>query len=123
VDLLNALLDQSGQLIVVLDCETARVAYCNEAQCRASGRSREELVGQAVSEVHVNFPLRTEEHWNYFLGRIRAEPGLTVETQFRRADGSLYPVRVECSIQEWAGRSAKCMLTFRCAPTSSGTTF
>ena len=89
---------------MVLDCETARVADCNEAQCRASGRPREELVGQPVSEIHVSFPLQTAEQWNYFIGRIEAEPGLTVETQYRKSDGSFYPVRVECFPHRVDGR-------------------
>ena len=104
MDLIRSLLDDSGPLIVVLDCETACVADCNEAQCRASGRTREQLVGQPVREVHVSFPLRTAEQWNYFISRVEAEPWLTIDTQYRRADGSPYPVRVECSVHERDGR-------------------
>lgn len=105
MDLLNALLDQSGQLVVVLDCETRRVADCNDAYCRANGRTRDEIVGRPVSELHVSFPLQTDEQWQYFLSRVEAEPNVAVETQFRRADGSFYPVRVRCSLQEREGRS------------------
>ncbi len=104
MNLLNVLLDQSELLLVALDCETALVADCNEAQCRAAGRTREELVGQPVRDVHVSFPLRTGEQWRYFVGRVEAQPGLTVDTQYRRTDGSFYPVQIKCFPQEWAGR-------------------
>ena len=104
MDLLKSILDNSAHLLVVLDCETARVADCNEAQCRASGRSREELVGKAAGELHLSFPLQTAEQWSYFTGRVEAEPGLTIDTQYRRGDGSFYPVRTECFPHEVEGR-------------------
>ncbi len=104
MDLIRAILDQSNQLIVVVDCQTACVADCNEAQCRAAGRTRQEMVGRHVAELHVSFPLGTIEQWNYFLSRVEAEPGLTVDTQYRRKDGSFYSVRLELSIHELTGR-------------------
>lgn len=104
MDLVRTLLEDSSFLIVVVDAETARVVDCNDAQCRESGRKREELIGQRAGALHMSYPLGSQELWSNFVCRVEKEQRLIVDTNYRRADGSLYPVQVECSLHQWAGR-------------------
>ena len=101
--LMRALLDQSDQIVVVIECATGVVLDCNEALPRFSGRSRDEIVGRRTQDLHVSFPLQTPDQWRYLLGRVAAEPGVTIDTQFNRKDGSLYPVRLALTMIGWQG--------------------
>lgn len=103
--LMRALLDRSDQIVVIVECETGVVLDCNEALLRFSGRTREEVVGRRTQDLHVSFPLQTPDQWKYLLGRVAAEPGVSIDTQFSRKDGSLYPVRLSLTIIAWEGRN------------------
>lgn len=101
---MRGLLDQCDEIVVVVDCDTGAVLDCNETLTRYSGRARDEIVGRRTPELHVSFPLQTPEHWREFLRRIAERPGITVETQFGRKDGSRYPVRATLTIAKFEGR-------------------
>lgn len=73
----------------------------NERACRSLGYTREELMGMNVSDVSVaRAHEEREELWR------RAQPGkvVTIQSQHRRKDGTVFPVEVRITCQELGGR-------------------
>ncbi len=80
------LLDQHA-LVKETDSE-GRIVYANEALCRVSGYSKEELIGQPASIL--NSGLHSDEFW-WDMNMVTAEGGVWQgEVSCRRKDGSMF---------------------------------
>ena len=89
--LFRALLDQSTETVEVIDPKTLRFLDVNQRLCTELGYSREELLSMTVADIDP----RIDESRRAFVERSLREAGfIHLETEYRRKDGSLYPVEV-----------------------------
>lgn len=68
-----------------------RITYVNDAGCRALGYSQDELLRMTVFQVNVR---ATEERWGQVWQTLRERGVMTVESEHRRKDGSVFPVAI-----------------------------
>lgn len=94
-------LSQVREAIFVVD-ETSQIQYVNEEACRSLGYSNEELLQMSVADIDPNWP---SERWEEFWSQWVATKTLSLESQQRRKDGSIFPVEVNCSNFEYAGKA------------------
>jgi PAS domain S-box-containing protein len=84
--------EQSSDGIVILDPDTGRILDCNAALETSGGYTREEFLAVGARQLAPEFG-RTAQ-WRALVARGRATGQLTLETVFRRKDGSTLPVEV-----------------------------
>lgn len=99
----RALFNHVNDPIFAVDPQTGRILDCNEKACEMEGRSREELVGMAVAELHP--PEEREQLPERFReviekGSITGITGVHHESK----DGTLIPVEVSAAMTELEGR-------------------
>jgi len=86
----RALFERSPEAIFILDPNDRERVFpmvdCNEAACRQSGYSRDELIGQPLLLLDRGFADRP--HAEGFLRRLRAREIIQLETSHRRKDAS-----------------------------------
>lgn len=82
-----------------------RIFYVNDAACRASGYSREELLTMSIPDIAPEIPTETfTGHWQ----ELREKGALTFETISRRKDGSVYPVEIRANHLVFDGSEYNC---------------
>ena len=90
---LKAILRSSQDGFVLLDL-SGRILDVNEAACRATGYSREELLGFTIQDVEAQqTPAEIERH----IAAVIREGSERFETRHRRRDGSLIEVEVSAN--------------------------
>jgi diguanylate cyclase (GGDEF)-like protein/PAS domain S-box-containing protein len=96
-------LDQSGDMVVLIDCENLRYVDVNDTYCRLLGYRREEVVGQDVTKF-VTTP-RQELEASY--AALLADPEGTgsQQGQYRRKDGALIPFESTRRVVRSGGRA------------------
>ncbi len=87
-------LAQASQEVWLIGPE-GRIVYVNQAVCRETGYTPEDLVGHAVTEIH---PDLAELPLDDILVELRAGRGMQTQSTHRRADGSRYPVQVSINL-------------------------
>lgn len=95
--LFRTLLDHSSDAIEVLEPSTLRFLDVNEAECRALGYSREELLGMRAFDID---PAFTPELAKATEELLRQEGSAHFETEHQRKDGSRFPVEVHTTLVE-----------------------
>lgn len=89
-NLLRMLMDQSHDIIEVIDPDTLRFVDFNERACQDSGYSREELLSMSISDIDPAFATAPR---NVAKAQLQETGGSAIlETMHRRKDGSTYPV-------------------------------
>lgn len=88
----RALMDKSQDAIYVVDPQTGRYLDCNLAGHKSLGYSRSELLSMQVSQVAELIADFTTFRQQVML--VQMSGGLMVETNYRRKDGSAFPVEV-----------------------------
>ncbi len=78
-----------------------RFFYANDAACRVTGYSREELLGFSIADISCMW---TEENFRDILDQIRSQGAKTYETLIRHRDGHDIPMEVNTSFFELDGR-------------------
>jgi len=94
------LLDHAADALLVHDAE-GRFVEANQTACDALRYARMELVGMSVADIQADFDeTAARESWRSL------EPGrsVTFDTEYRRRDGSTFPVEVRIGLFEWGGR-------------------
>ena len=78
-----------------------KIIYANEAACRQSGYSREELEKKNIADldIHWNEFVRNEKHLKEQLSENKFSP----ETEYRRKDNSTYPVVIKAQLFQHKG--------------------
>ena len=82
-----------------------RFIYVNNAGCRETGYSLDELLGQHVSLLN---PSATDENMDRVWKYIRENGSGTGESVHRRKDGSLFPVEIVTTYVNFKGREYSC---------------
>jgi PAS domain S-box-containing protein len=80
--------------------EDGRFSYVNDAVCRETGYSREELLTLGVDELSERIVARD---WSELWERIKSEGSVSFESVHRRKDGTTYPVFVTASHHDHEG--------------------
>ncbi len=97
--LMNFALDNVCEEAYLVD-KQARFRYVNEEACRASGYSRDELLGMKVSDIDPDYLMETwPGHWQ----EIKENGSLIFETRHRSRDGRIYPIEITVSHIEYEG--------------------
>jgi len=82
-----------------------RIVYVNDAACRATGYSRNELTGCDISMIN---PLSTKEVMKLVWDKLRKDGSFTAEAVHRRKDGTLFPVEIVTSYINLEGKELGC---------------
>jgi PAS domain S-box-containing protein len=96
--LFRALVDQTSDAVEVLDPETGRYLDANEVAWRGLGYSREELLALSVLQVD---PRIGQEGFAQLGKRLRESGPVTIRSEHRRKDGSVFPVEVSARYVEY----------------------
>ena len=94
-------MDRVGIGIAWNDSSNGRFLYANVEACRQLGYSLQSLLALTVSDINPEFSIAAVRD---LAARLRSsrEP-MTLETQHRRKDGSLFPVEVRTYLHEMGG--------------------
>ncbi|MBL8620375.1 MAG: PAS domain S-box protein [Myxococcales bacterium] len=90
--LLNYAIDAIGDGIYLLDGESPRIAYVNQAAADSLGYTRAELTG-GMTLLDID-PGMTMAAWTELVGVMRDRRRMTIESQHRTRDGRLIPIEV-----------------------------
>jgi two-component system cell cycle sensor histidine kinase/response regulator CckA len=71
--------------------QSGRFVYVNDQGCRALGYSRDELLDMTVGEVN---PKATPARWAEVWQSLKSTGSMTLESEHRRKDGSVFPVEL-----------------------------
>ncbi|MGD0582753.1 MAG: PAS domain S-box protein [Bacteroidales bacterium] len=82
-----------------------RFVYVNDAACRDTGYTRQELLGKDISFIN---PLGTKEVMKLIWDRLRKSGSFTAEAVHRRKNGTLYPVELVTSYINFGGKEYNC---------------
>ena len=91
LSLIRALMDQSHDVIEVLDPDTLRFLDFNQRACLDSGYSREELLRMSVFDIDPVFDAAAHSTAKE---QLRKSDSMILQTFHRRKDGSTFPVEV-----------------------------
>ena len=100
----QAVVDRVVDCIFWLD-KDARIIYVNEAACRTTGYSREELLSMTIYDID---PHLTKEGWGLHWKQKKALGFLLTEAYHRKKDGSVYPVEISGSYFSYRGQEYNC---------------
>jgi PAS domain S-box-containing protein len=95
-------IDESNDAIYIIDPEAGRYVDFNRSAHEFLGYSREELTRLAIYDVaqHIN----SMEVWHERVRLVEEKGGLIFETNYRRKDGTVFPVEVSARMWESEGR-------------------
>jgi PAS domain S-box-containing protein len=99
------LLDAAGEAVFVTDPQTDTLVDANETACRWLRRRREDLLGQAVTGLELEFPVLPPASLDVQFTETRdTRRPLVLDGVHRRSDGSTFPVEVAVAAHSVAGR-------------------
>ncbi|GAB4353008.1 MAG: hypothetical protein Kow006_17970 [Gammaproteobacteria bacterium] len=93
----RAVVEHAVDPILVHDHQ-GRLLDVNQMACEHLGYSREELLGMSVHDIDLHCD---EDAWAWH--GLESGQSITLETEYRRRDGSHFPVEVRYGLIEWAG--------------------
>ena len=99
LELMRFSLDRAADAIFWVQ-QDARFFYANQAACHTLGYSPEELLSMCVFDINVDFPVAAwPAHWQ----RLKQHGSFSLESQYRRKDGRVFPVEVLANYLEFEG--------------------
>ncbi len=93
--LFRRLMDQSGEIVEVIDPETGRILDMNEEACQATGYTRTEYLQLTVFDFN---PLLQRDLFKANQERMRRSGPITLIASHRRKDGEPIPTEVKLSL-------------------------
>ena len=97
-------LDNAVDTMVCVDRD-ARFIDVNDAFCRSSGYSREELLSKTMHDIDPDY---SAEIWPEFWEKLKQSGSLTFETCHRSKEGRIFPVEITASYLEYNGKEYHC---------------
>jgi len=97
------LIDESNDSIFLIDPHTGLYLDFNRKAYEQLGYSREELLKISIVDVAQHIP--NIENWHERAGLVRERGGFIFETDYKRKDGSIFPVEVSARILEYSNSS------------------
>lgn len=104
----KTLFETNPNAIFITDAETLEIHDCNRIACVMNGYSREELIGRSINILH---PLESEaavgdsEGRERFIGQLRRQKSVTIESVHKRKDGRLFPIETSMCLLTLSGRT------------------
>jgi len=93
-------LEHTSDAVQWVDSQS-RIVYVNEAACRFSGRSREEMLSLSIPDINPLFP---KEAWEPYWKELKARGAMTFETPQQTKQGRVFPVEVSANYLEFDGK-------------------
>jgi two-component system sensor kinase FixL len=93
------IMDDSNDAIFIIDLETGRYKYFNERACLLLGYNHEELGQLGVVDIASHVP--NQDVWHERVALVREQNGLIFETNYRRKNGTSFPVEVSARVLEY----------------------
>ena len=97
-------IDRATDAVFWIDSE-AKFFYVNQAACRITGFSRDELLSMSIFQVDLRF---SKEAWSENWRQIKRLGSLTYETYYRRKEGYEFPVEVTGDYLEYNEKEYCC---------------
>ena len=92
LELFKYLIDQSNDIVLVVDVDGAHLLEVSERACSALGYSRDELLSLTVPDIAADLPDMAA--WSAHVEALRRVCRTTREGLYRRKDGSAFPVEI-----------------------------
>ena len=96
--------DNAADTMVCVDRD-ARFIDVNDAFCRSSGYSREELLSMTVHDIDPDY---SAEIWPEFWKKLKQSGSLTFESCHRSKEGRIFPVEITATFFEYNGKEYHC---------------
>lgn len=93
--------------------EDGKLFYVNEAACKSLGYDRSLLLSMTIHDID---PDMSPETWVWHWEEVKLRGSFSLETRYRRADGSLFPVEVTVNPIKFKGKQYNCALARRITP-------
>ncbi len=103
----RAAIESAADGFWVVDLQAGRLRDVNDAYARASGYSREQLLGMAVAELEA---IESADEVAAHVARVRRDGHDSFVTRHRRRDGSTWPVEIHVAYRAEAGGYAYAFL-------------
>ena len=97
-------LDNATDTMVCVDHD-AHFIDVNDAFCRSSGYSREELLSMTVHDIDPDY---SAEIWPEFWKKLKQSGSLTFESCHRTKEGRIFPVEITANFLEYNGKEYHC---------------
>jgi PAS domain S-box-containing protein len=97
-------LDNAVETMACVDHD-AHFIDVNNAFCRVSGHSREELLSMTVHDIDPDY---SAEIWPAFWNKLKQSGSLTFESYHRSKEGRIYPVEITATYFEYNGKEYHC---------------
>ncbi len=92
LELFFNLVEQTDDMLLIVDLQSGRLLQANAAACAALGQRKEELIGR---DVRPQLGLRhVERSWDRFVQNLRERNPLRLQWALKRRDGPLLPVEI-----------------------------
>lgn len=101
-DLFSVLLSRATDAVFLIEAETSKVIYANDAACRHLGYTAEELKNLRVTDFGLNVP--DMEAWGEHQSYLVSKGSRYIETLQRRRDSSTVPVGISVNRVTYAGK-------------------
>ncbi len=99
----RAVLEQLLDAVLLVDVESGGILFANQAAADTCGRTREELARLRIFDLH--HPCGSEPEGASAAHRASIEEsGTLFEAQYRRSDGTPFPVEVHARVGDLEGR-------------------
>ena len=101
-------IDRAGDSVFWVDAG-GRFLYVNDQACRSLGYDREELLGMDVFTIHSEQESGWfREHWAEQWEELRKRGSFTFKANFRRKDGTTFPVELTVNLIASEGKELNC---------------
>ena len=101
MQLYRLMVESTSDPMFVIDSETARMIYVNEAAVKHYRAPREEVLSWRIPEWDPNF---TDADIEDHVAAIKRHPGMLIETEHRVKGGDMVPVEISLNVTEYKGR-------------------
>lgn len=85
----------------------AKLIYVNDAACKASGYSRDELLTMTILDIDPDF---TEERWKKHWAKKKRVGSIVFESRHRTKDGRIYPVQISADYLAYDNTEYNCAI-------------
>lgn len=102
LQLYRKMVESTSDPMFIIDSESARMIYVNEAAIKHFGATKEEILSWRIPDWDPNF---SDDDMPAHIEDIRNHPGLLLETEHKIKSGECVPVEVSLNLTEYKGRT------------------